>query len=144
MSFAPGRGLGGMSDTTHSPTTVTNIGVVMFTVSDVDAAIAFYTQTLGFELRADIAFGDGGEYRWVEVAPPGSTTRLSLNPPMNGATPGGGGIGLETADVRGEHARLAALGVEAPEPFDMPGTPLMFMFNDPDGNYITVVDAPAA
>jgi hypothetical protein len=63
---------------------------------------------------------------------------------MNGATPGGGGIGIETSDVRGEHARLTALGVEAPEPFDMPGTPLMFMFNDPDGNYITVVDAPAA
>jgi catechol 2,3-dioxygenase-like lactoylglutathione lyase family enzyme len=132
-----------MSDTTNSPTTVTNIGVVMFTVSDVDAATAFYTQTLGFELRADIAFGEAGEYRWVEVAPPGSTTRLSLNPPMNGATPGGGGIGIETADVRGEHTRLAALGVEAPEPFDMPGTPLMFMFNDPDGNYITVVEAPA-
>jgi catechol 2,3-dioxygenase-like lactoylglutathione lyase family enzyme len=144
MTFAPGRGLGDMTDPTHSPTTVTSIGVVMFTVSDVDAAIAFYTQKLGFELRADIAFGDGGDYRWVEVAPPGSTARLSLNAPMNGATPGGGGIGIETSDVRGEHARLTALGVEAPEPFDMPGTPLMFMFNDPDGNVITVVDAPAS
>jgi catechol 2,3-dioxygenase-like lactoylglutathione lyase family enzyme len=133
-----------MSDTTHSPTTVTNIGVVMFTVSDVDAAIAYYTQTLGFDLRADIAFGDGGEHRWVEVAPPGSTARLSLNAPMNGSTPGGGGIGLETTDVRREHARLSALGVEAPEPFDMPGTPLMFMDTDPHGNYITVVEVPTA
>lgn len=134
-----------MSDSTQPPTTVTNIGVVMFTVSDVDAAIAFYTQKLGFELRADIAFGDNGEYRWVEVAPAGSTTRLSLNPPMNDATPGGGGIGIESPDVRGEHARLKALGVDAAEPFAMPGTPLMFMFTDADGNYITVVDpAPQA
>jgi catechol 2,3-dioxygenase-like lactoylglutathione lyase family enzyme len=130
-----------MSDLTQAPTTVTNIGVVMFTVSDVDAAIAFYTEKLGFELRADIPFGEGGEYRWVEVAPPGSTARLSLNPPMNGATPGGGGIGLESREVRAEHARLTALGVEAPEPFDMPGTPLMFMINDPDGNVVTVVEA---
>jgi catechol 2,3-dioxygenase-like lactoylglutathione lyase family enzyme len=129
-----------MSDSTQTPTTVTNIGVVMFTVSDVDAAIAFYRDTLGFDVRADLAFGDTGEYRWVEVAPAGSTTRLALNAPMNGATPGGGGIGLESPDVRGEHARLTALGVEAAEPFEMPGTPLMFMFNDPDGNVITVVD----
>ncbi len=132
-----------MSDLTQAPTTLTNIGVVMFTVSDVDASIAFYTQKLGFEVRADVSFGDGGEYRWVEVAPAGSTARLSLNPPMNGATPGGGGIGLESREARAEHARLTALGVEAAEPFEMPGTPLMFMFNDPDGNSITVVEAAA-
>jgi catechol 2,3-dioxygenase-like lactoylglutathione lyase family enzyme len=134
-----------MSNLPQSPTTVSEIGVVMFTVADVDASIAFYTEKLGFEVRADAAFGDNGEYRWVEVAPPGSTARLSLNPPMNGATPGGGGIGLVSKDVRGEHARLKAAGVDAAEPFEMPGTPLMFMFNDPDGNVITVVDdAPAA
>src|SRR3569833_1492451 len=125
-----------MSDLTPSPTTVTDIGVVMFTVADVDASIAFYTGKLGFEVRADVAFGDNGEYRWVEVAPPGSTARLSLNPPMNGATPGGGGIGLVSKDVRAEHARLTAVGVDAAEPFSMPGTPLMFMLNDPDGDHV--------
>jgi catechol 2,3-dioxygenase-like lactoylglutathione lyase family enzyme len=130
-----------MSDLTQAPTTLANIGVVMFTVSDVDAAIAFYRDKLGFEVRADVAFGDNGEHRWVEVAPVGSNARLALNAPMNGATPGGGGIGLESPDVRGEHARLTALGVEAAEPFEMPGTPLMFMFGDPDGNYVTVVDS---
>ena len=59
-------------------------------------AIDFYTTKLGFEIRMDITFGDpeqGG--RWVEVAPPGSTARLALNPPMNGQ-PGGSSIGLET------------------------------------------------
>jgi catechol 2,3-dioxygenase-like lactoylglutathione lyase family enzyme len=132
-----------MSDPTQSPTTVTNIGVVMFTVSDVDASIAFYTQNLGFEVRADVAFGENGEHRWVEVAPPGSTARLALNEPMQGATPGGGGIGVESPDVRGEHARLTALGIQADPPFEMPGTPLMFMVPDPDGNMVTVVE-PAA
>src|ERR687894_2124810 len=90
-------------------TTVSNIGVAMFTVADQDAALAFYTQKLGWEVRGDDRFGEGGEMRWLEVAPPGSTARLALNPPMGGE-PGGGGIGVETPDVRAEHARLSEIG----------------------------------
>ena len=71
-----------MTDITKSPTTVSNLGVAMFTVADQDAALAFYTEKLGFEKRADVSFGENGEYRWLEVAPPGSTARLALNPPM--------------------------------------------------------------
>ena len=141
-SAGPGRP-GGMSDLTQAPTTLANIGVAMFTVSDQDAALAFYTEKLGFELRADVAFGEQGEYRWLEVAPPGSTARLALNPPMGG-TPGGGGIGVETADVVGEHERLSAIGgidLDA-RPMVTPGAPLMFMLRDPDGNSIAVVEAP--
>ena len=44
---------------------------------DQDAAIAYYTQTHGWELRADVPFGDEGGNRWVEVAPPGSATTLT-------------------------------------------------------------------
>src|ERR1700754_4867337 len=110
MSLRVALGLKDMSDLTNSPTTVTNIGVAMFTVADQDAAIAFYTQKLGFELRGDTRFGENNAYRWVEVAPPGSTARLALNPPAMGSTPGGGGIGIETPDVLGEHARLKAIG----------------------------------
>ncbi|MCD2189764.1 VOC family protein [Actinomycetospora soli] len=126
-------------------TTVTNIGVVMFTVADQDAAIAFYRDTLGWELRGDTSFGEHGEHRWVEVAPPGSRTRLALNPPMFDE-PGGSSIGVETTDVLGEHRRLSALGGvdldAAPE--ETPGAPLMFMLRDPDGNVVVVVDAPPA
>src|SRR3712207_3030160 len=101
MSFARRRRLSAMSDLTHSPTTVSNLGVAMFTVADQDAALAFYTEKLGFEVRGDTRFGENREMRWVEVAPPGSTARLALNPPMSGP-PGGGTIGVETADVLGE------------------------------------------
>ena len=134
-----------MSDTTHTQTTLSNIGVVMFTVSDQDAALAFYTEKLGFEVRADQLYGEDNQMRWLEVAPPGSTARLALNPPMGG-TPGGGGIGVETADVRGEHERLKAIdGVDVdPEPMAPPGAPLMFMLRDPDGNTVVVVEAPDA
>src|SRR5919199_365275 len=97
-----------MTNPAQSPTTVSNIGVAMFTVADQDAALAFYTQKLGFEVRSDMRFGENGEMRWLEVAPPGSTARLALNPPMSGQ-PGGGSIGVETPDVHAEHERLKAI-----------------------------------
>ena len=130
-----------MSD--HTPTTVTNIGVAMFTVADQDAALAWYTDKLGFELRSDTSFGEQGEYRWLEVAPPGSVARLALNPPM-GSAPGGGSIGIETTDVLAEHRRLTAVGgIDLdPAPMESPGAPLLFMLRDPDGNHIAVVQTP--
>jgi lactoylglutathione lyase len=114
-----------MTADSPSPTTVSNIGVVMFTVADQDAALAFYTEKLGFEVRGDSRFGEHGEMRWLEVAPPGSRTRLALNPPMFDE-PGGSSIGVETADVLGEHARLTAVGgIDLdPSPERTPGAPL--------------------
>jgi lactoylglutathione lyase len=134
-----------MSDPSQTKTTISNIGVVMFTVADQDAALAFYTQKLGFEVRGDSRFGEHGEMRWLEVAPPGSRARLALNPPMLDE-PGGSSIGVETPDVLGEHARLKAIGgIDLdPEPMRTPGAPLMFMLRDPDGNHVVVVEAPPA
>ena len=133
-----------MSSSAQTPTTtVSNIGVVMFAVADQDAALAFYTEKLGFEVRGDTRFGEHDEMRWLEVAPPGSHARLALNPPMGGE-PGGGSIGVETPDVLGEHARLSAIGgIDLdPEPMRTPGAPLLFMLRDPDGNNIAVVEKP--
>jgi catechol 2,3-dioxygenase-like lactoylglutathione lyase family enzyme len=39
-------------------------------VRDYDEAIAYYTQSLGFQLLEDSDLGDGK--RWVRIAPPGS------------------------------------------------------------------------
>jgi predicted enzyme related to lactoylglutathione lyase len=94
-------------------------------------------------VRADVSFGEG--YRWVEVAPPGSTARLALNPPMSGQ-PGGGSIGVETPDADAEHARLKAVdGLDVDdEVMSMPGTPRMFALRDPDANHVWVVEVPPA
>jgi lactoylglutathione lyase len=129
----------------NSPTTVSNIGVAMFTVADQDAARAFYTEKLGWEVRGDDRFGESGEMRWLEVAPPGSTARLALNAPMQDQ-PGGGTIGVETTDVHAEHERLSAIeGVTINNPpMQMGGAPLMFSVADPDGNNIWIVETPAA
>ena len=141
MSSAGAERLSVMPNGTQVPTTVTDIGVAMFTVADQDAAIAFYTEKLGYEVRADISFGEQGEARWVEVAPPGSTARLALNPPMRNE-PGGSSIGVETPDVRGEHERLKGLGVDVDEQLmEAPGAPTMFSLRDPDGNYVWVVES---
>lgn len=144
MSSACSHRLRAMTDPTPTPPTLSNIGVAMFAVADQDAALAFYTDMLGFEVRGDTRFGEHDEMRWLEVAPPGSRARLALNPPMGGE-PGGGSIGVETPDVLGEHARLSAIGgIDIdPEPMRTPGAPLMFMLRDPDGNHIVVVEEPA-
>ena len=131
--------------TSMGSTTVSNIGVAMFTVADQDAARAFYTEKLGWEVRGDDRFGENGEMRWLEVAPPGSTARLALNAPMRDE-PGGGAIGVETTDVRAEHERLSATdGVTITNPpMEMGGAPLMFSVADPDGNNIWIVQTPPA
>jgi lactoylglutathione lyase len=132
-----------MMSSPSQTTTISNVGVVMFAVADQDAALTFYTEKLGFEVRSDTRFGEHDEMRWLEVAPPGSRTRLALNLPMGGET-GGGSIGVETADVMGEYARLSAIGdIDVdPEPMRSPGAPLLFMLRDPDGNVVAVVEEP--
>jgi lactoylglutathione lyase len=122
---------------TTTTATTASLATAMFSVSDQDAALAFYTGRLGWEVRADVRFGPAGEYRWLEVAPPGSVARLALNPPMGGQ-PGGSAIGVEVDDVLAEHARLADVGgVDLdPVPQAMAGAPPMFALRDPDGNLV--------
>ncbi|OZC91151.1 glyoxalase [Rhodococcus sp. 06-412-2C] len=128
--------------TNQTSSSIVNIGVAMFSVADQDAALDFYSRVLGFEVRGDSRFGPEGEYRWLEVAPPGSTARLALNPPMSGS-PGGGSIGVETPDVASEHARLSAVGgVDLDDLMEeVDGVPPMFALRDPDGNSVWVVQA---
>lgn len=124
---------------TEKTATKASLATAMFAVSDQDAALAFYTDRLGWEVRSDARFGPGGEHRWLEVAPPGSVARLALNPPMGGS-PGGSAVGVEVEDVLAEHARLTAVGgIDLDEPTQVPDAPLMFSVRDPDGNWVWVV-----
>src|SRR3712207_5032756 len=40
-------------------------------VHDQDEALAFYTQKLGMEVRADVTLAELGDFRWLTVGPPG-------------------------------------------------------------------------
>ena len=120
---------------------ITKIGRVIVPVSDQDAAIAFYTDKLGFELVSDIPFGDGD--RWVEVAPPGGGTAIALSAPQGSfQPPRETGIALTSANPRAVHAELSAKGVDVDA--DLMGgdgtVPLLVMFRDGDGNGLMVVE----
>jgi len=55
---------------------INRVDVVSIPVSDQDRAKAFYRDKLGFTELSDRAMGDG--MRWVQLAPPGSATSVTL------------------------------------------------------------------
>jgi catechol 2,3-dioxygenase-like lactoylglutathione lyase family enzyme len=120
---------------------ITQIGRVMVPVESQDAAIAFYTGNLGFELVADVPFGDGD--RWVEVAPPAGGAAVALVPPLGDYQAGRNtGIALETTDARAAHEELRAKGVDVDaQLMGGDGTvPMMFFFRDQDLNTLMIVE----
>ena len=120
---------------------ITKVGRVLVPVADQDAAIAFYTDKLGFSLSADMPYGEGE--RWVEVAPPGGGTSLALVPPRGEFQPGRvTGISLGSTDPLGAHAELAGKGVDVDgEVMGGDGTvPVLFFLRDGDGNQLMVVE----
>ena len=124
-------------------THISKVGTVVVPVTDQDRSIAFYVDTLGFEKRTDVPFGDG--YRWVEVGPAGAETTIAIVPPPPGKPTGNveTGIALNTDDVDAVHADLKARGVDVDEEVSRMGDPVppMFWFRDPDGNSLLVVES---
>ena len=127
----------------QTKTRISQIGTVVIPVSDQDRAIAFYTESLGFEKRTDVPFGEG--YRWVEVAPADAVTTIAIVPPPPGKPTGNveTGIALNTDDVDAVHADLKARGVDVDEEVSRMGDPVppMFWFRDPDGNSLLIVES---
>jgi catechol 2,3-dioxygenase-like lactoylglutathione lyase family enzyme len=123
-------------------TRISKVGTVVVPISDQERAIEFYVETLGFEKRADVPFG--GEYRWVEVAPPGADTTIAIVVPPEGKPAGNAetGIGLNTDDIDAVHADLKARGVDVDDEVSRMGDPVppLFWFRDPDGNTLMVVE----
>lgn len=123
-------------------TRISKLGTVVVPVSDQERAIEFYVETLGFEKRADVPFGNG--YRWVEVAPEGAATTIAIVPPPPGKPTGGveTGIGLHTDDIDAVHADLKGQGVDVDAEVSHMGDPVppLLWFRDPDANTLMVVE----
>ena len=123
-------------------TRIGKIGVVCIPVSDKERAIEFYVETLGFEKRADVPFGNG--YRWVEVAPAGSATTIAIAPPPEGKPTGNAetGIILHTDDIEGVHADLKARGVDVDDEISRMGDPVppMVWLRDPENNVLMIAE----
>ena len=111
----------------------THLQVVSVPVSDQDRAKAFYVDTLGFELRRDNPMGPG--QRWVEVAPPGAATSLTLVTWFPTMPPGSlKGLVLATDDVDRAVAELQERGVRFVDPLTDSPWGRWATFDDPDGN----------
>ena len=116
---------------------VTKVQLFSLPVSDQDRSRDFYVDVLGFELMSDVQMGPA--MRWLQVAPPGSATSITLVtwfPTM----PAGSvkGIVLETDDLEGDIAVLKSRGVLIEgEIQEMPWGRFV-AFDDPDGNGITL------
>jgi catechol 2,3-dioxygenase-like lactoylglutathione lyase family enzyme len=126
--------------TTDTATHITQVGTIIVPVTDQDAAIAFYTEKLGFEKRSDTPFGNGD--RWVEVGPGGHTTTIALMPPQEGEEVGvATRVAFSTTDVDADHADLAARGVDVDAEVMRMGGPVppMFWFRDQDKNSYLIV-----
>ena len=119
---------------------------------DPEASLAFYRDTLGFEVRPDVGYE---EMRWITVGPAGQPdTAIVLHPPT--ATPGltdeerstllelvakGSyfGVNLATADLDSTFATLESSGAEiVQEPIEQDYGVRDCALRDPAGNMLRI------
>jgi len=129
-----------------------NIHATFLPHTDPDASLTFFRDTLGFEVRNDVAYGG---LRWITVGPPGQPgTSIVLYPP--GSDPGVtaaerqtilemmakgtyASLMLATPDLNGVFDRLSSRGVDiVQEPTDQAWGSRDCAVRDPAGNMIRI------
>jgi catechol 2,3-dioxygenase-like lactoylglutathione lyase family enzyme len=110
--------------------------VVILPVSDIDAAVAFYRDKVGFELDHDTK---NEQMHVVQLTPRGSGCSIVIGdlPSQNEMAPGSmRGLQLVVADAQAARRQLLERGVDASEVtvFDERDGGTFFGFSDPDGN----------
>jgi catechol 2,3-dioxygenase-like lactoylglutathione lyase family enzyme len=127
------------------------IATAQLWVNDQDEALAFYTEKLGMEVRADVTMAEMGDFRWLTVSPSGQedvtivlmaipgapvfdeeTARAIRELTAKGAA---SAVFLTTDDIRAEYEALKARGVEfVDQPEERPYG-IDCSFRDPSGNH---------
>lgn len=111
-------------------------------VTDVDRAITFYRDQLGFSLDHDIAVSE--EIRFVQMTPPGSACSILIGKGVTEMQPGTQlGLQVVVDDARQVWELLTKNGVEASEVEDLDWGSFTY-FSDPDGNSWAVQQMPVA
>ncbi len=126
-------------------------------VRDQDESLAWYTEKLGFEVRADVTVAEMGNFRWLTVGPPEQPDVAVVlmavpGPPVfepetseavralmaKGVV---GGLFFETDDCQARFEELSARGVEfVQEPTQTPYG-IDCGFRDPSGNHARIVQS---
>jgi uncharacterized glyoxalase superfamily protein PhnB len=130
-------------------------------VHDQEEALAFYTEKVGMEVRADVTLPEMDGFRWLTVGPPGqedvSIVLMAIPgaPVMDEETAGqvrtlmakgfAGTVFLTTDDCRASYEELKSRGVEFSEAPEERPYGIDSGFRDPSGNSIrlTEVKLPA-
>ena len=121
-------------------------------VQDQEEALAFWTEKVGFEVRADVTMPEMGNFRWLTVGPPGqedvSVVLMAIpgEPMVDKVTQAqisdlaakgfAGTVFLTTEDCRADYERLLARGVEFSEAPEERPYGIDAGFRDPSGNAI--------
>jgi uncharacterized glyoxalase superfamily protein PhnB len=123
-------------------------------VDDHEAALAFYRDALGFEVRQDVSWEDA---RWLTVGPPGQPEfGIVLNTVGVGRPPEDAeslkallakgslaGVVLQTDDVDATFEAIRATGADVvQEPMDQPYGVRDCAFRDPAGNQVRINQRP--
>jgi catechol 2,3-dioxygenase-like lactoylglutathione lyase family enzyme len=110
-------------------------------VSDVDRAIAFYTEKAGFHLDVDVTVREG--LRFVQLTPPGSACSICMGVGITDEMSPGcvKGLQLVVSDVEAARAELAGRGMQVSEVDVQPWGSFVY-FSDPDGNSWAVQQLP--
>jgi predicted enzyme related to lactoylglutathione lyase len=119
-------------------------------VHDQDEALAFYTEKLGWEVRADVTMPEMGDFRWLTVGPTGqpdfSVVLMAIPgaPVLDPATAEqvrdlmgkgfAGTVFLTTDDCQASYEDLKARGVEFTEPPEERPYGIDSGFRDPSCN----------
>ncbi|RFU38312.1 VOC family protein [Actinomadura logoneensis] len=97
---------------------------IVVPVADVDRAKAFYSEGCGFAV--DVDFSNGGDFRIVQLTPPGSACSITL---MREEARAGAvqGLHIVVPDIDAARETLVKGGVDVSEPY----------FHGPDGSQTT-------
>jgi catechol 2,3-dioxygenase-like lactoylglutathione lyase family enzyme len=124
-------------------------------VHDPELALSFYRDSLGLELRNDVA---RGEFRWITLGAPAQPgVGIVLTNYLNGspadtdalaaliAKGALNGVHFHSDDLDASFEKLQASGAEiVQEPTDQPWGTRDFAVRDPSGNLLRVDQPPAA
>ena len=129
-----------------------NVSTMFIPVHDPDAALAFYRDAIGLEVRYDVE-SDG--FRWVTVGAPGESLGIVLFQPHGGRSQAEGDALLtlvtqgslqaaifSTDDLDATFEKVRASGAEVvQEPLSQPWGARDCAFRDPSGNMVRVAQA---
>ena len=128
---------------------INHVGTLSVFVSDQERAKEFYTNILGFELRADAPLFPGATARWIAVAPLGAQTEIILYLPDENWSHYRQVVGksqaltLDVADMATVHEQLKAKGVVFVQEPDVQPWGTFAMIEDSEGNTLLLVEQPA-